>query len=114
MSRIVYDSARGRMCPDCHKVAAHCVCARIRAQSVPEGDGVVRVRREVRSGKELTTASGIPLVADDLRKLAKEWKKKCGSGGKAKDGVIEIQGDHRDFVVADLENRGYRVKLAGG
>lgn len=114
MSRVVYDSARGRVCPDCHKVAAHCVCARIRARTVPAGDGTIRVRREVRNGKDVTTVSGVPLVPDELRELAKEWKKKCGSGGKAKDGVVEIQGDHRDFVVADLERRGYRVKRAGG
>ena len=56
----------------------------------------------------------MPLPADDLRQLAAELKRLCGSGGSAKDGVIEIQGDHRDVLVPALESRGYTVKRAGG
>jgi len=76
----------------------------------------VRVRREVkgRRGKTVTTISGVPLPADALRALAAELKRRCGTGGSAKDGVIEIQGDHRDALVEELEARGYTVKLAGG
>jgi translation initiation factor 1 len=77
---------------------------------------VVRVRREVagRRGKPVTTISGVPLASDALRDLAGELKRRCGTGGTAKDGIIEIQGDHRDVVIAELEARGYTVKRAGG
>ncbi len=82
----------------------------------PRGDGVVRVRREVagRRGKTVTTIQGVPLASDALRKLAGELKRRCGSGGSVVDGVIEIQGDHRDVVIPELEARGYTVKRAGG
>lgn len=50
----------------------------------------------------------------ELRDLAKELKRRCGTGGASKAGVIEIQGDHRDALIAELEARGYSVKRAGG
>lgn len=112
--RIVYSSAQGRMCPRCARPIAQCRCtANPRAE---RGDGVVRVRREVkgRNGKTVTTISGLGLADDALRALAGELKRRCGTGGSAKDGVVEIQGDHRDALVAELEARGYTVKLAGG
>ena len=62
----------------------------------------------------VTTVSGVPLASDALRELARELKRRCGTGGSAKEGVIEIQGDHRDVLVAELEARGYSVKRAGG
>jgi translation initiation factor 1 len=82
----------------------------------PRGDGIVRVRRETqgRGGKTVTTISGVPLADAALAALASELKRRCGTGGTAKDGVIEIQGDHRDLLVAELEQRGYTVKRAGG
>jgi translation initiation factor 1 len=77
---------------------------------------VVRVRREVkgRRGKTVTLITGVPLPDAELRELAAELKRACGSGGSAKRGAIEIQGDHRDALVAELEGRGYSVKRAGG
>jgi translation initiation factor 1 len=74
------------------------------------------VRREVkgRRGKTVTTIEGVPLPDDDLRALGNELKRRCGTGGSVKDGVIEIQGDHRDALIAELEDRGYTVKRAGG
>jgi translation initiation factor 1 len=79
-------------------------------------DGFVRVRRETkgRKGKGVTTISGVPLRGDALVDLAGELKRRCGTGGTVKDGVIEIQGDHRAEAVALLEQRGWKVKLAGG
>jgi translation initiation factor 1 len=67
-----------------------------------------------RRGKTVTTVTGVPLASDGLRALAQELKRHCGSGGSVKDGVIEVQGDHRDVLVAELEARGYTVRLAGG
>ncbi len=79
-------------------------------------DGVVRVRRETggRRGKTVTVIHGVPLPAASLTQLASELKRRCGSGGTAKDGVIELQGDHCDAAVEALRERGYTVKRAGG
>jgi translation initiation factor 1 len=112
--RTVYSSVRGRHCPLCGLPAAKCVCRA--SPRAPRGDGIVRVRREVqgRHGKTVTTIAGVPLPEAELRELASQLKRRCGSGGSAKDGVIEIQGDHRDALVAELEVRGYTVKRAGG
>lgn len=79
-------------------------------------DGTVRIRRETkgRKGKGVITISGLPLQEAELKALAKELKQKCGTGGSVKEGVIEIQGDQREVVKAELERKGYRVKLAGG
>ena len=78
--------------------------------------GRVKVRREVagRRGKAVTTISGVPLDDAGLRELAGRLKKRCGVGGSAKGGVIELQGDHRDVVVEVLRGEGYDVVLAGG
>jgi translation initiation factor 1 len=86
---------------------------RERREELPD-DGVVRVKREVagRRGKPVTTVHGVP--PDALKELAGHLKRRCGSGGSTKRGIIEIQGDHRDVVVAELEARGYDVKRAGG
>jgi len=82
----------------------------------PATGGRVKVRREVagRRGKGVTTISGVPLEDAGLRELAGRLKKRCGVGGSAKDGVIELQGDHRDVVVEVLRADGYDVVLAGG
>jgi translation initiation factor 1 len=79
-------------------------------------DGVIRIRREVkgRGGKTVTVASGFRLDDDGLKKLAAELKRRCGTGGSAKDGEILIQGDHRETVFAELEKKGIAAKLAGG
>jgi len=78
--------------------------------------GRVKVRREVggRRGKEVTTITGVPLDDAGLKVLSGRLKKRCGVGGSAKDGVIELQGDHRDVVVELLRGEGYDVVLAGG
>jgi translation initiation factor 1 len=67
-----------------------------------------------RGGKTVTTLSGISLPDEELRKLATELKRRCGTGGTLKNGVIEIQGDHRTVLEAELGNRGYKVKRVGG
>ncbi len=93
---------------------------RIRPQETtpetPKGDGIIRIRRETkgRKGKGVTCLSGFELNADELKNLAKALKQLCGTGGAIKDNVIEIQGDNRDKLKAELEKRGFKVKLAGG
>ena len=62
----------------------------------------------------MTSVTGVPLPPDGLRALAKDLKRLCGSGGTLKEGVIEIQGDHRDSLIEELERRGFRVKRTGG
>ena len=72
------------------------------------------MERKGRKGKGVTVITGIPLAPDKLKALSKELKKKCGSGGTVKAGIIEIQGDHRDLLVQELQTRGWTVKRAGG
>lgn len=81
-----------------------------------KSDGFVRLRREVkgRGGGTVIVISGIPLAAPQIKELAGALKKRCGCGGTVKDGVIEIQGDHRDTLSAELQARGFKIKLAGG
>ena len=76
----------------------------------------VRVGREVsgRGGKGVSVITGLPLNEAALEELAKQLKKSCGAGGAAKDGRIEIQGDHRDKLVAELVKLGYDAKRSGG
>jgi translation initiation factor 1 len=76
----------------------------------------VRVGREVagRSGMGVSVISGLPLATAELEQLATRLKKLCGAGGAVKDGVIEIQGEHRERLVAELLKLGYAAKQAGG
>ncbi|MCY7295845.1 stress response translation initiation inhibitor YciH [Alteromonas sp. a30] len=102
---LVYSTESGRVSPD---ESQH--------QPSPKGDGIVRIRRETkgRKGKGVTTITGLSLPDPDLKKLAKDLKKLCGTGGAVKDGVIEIQGDNREKIKEKLEKQGLSVKLAGG
>lgn len=113
-SALVYSSERGRICPRCGWPQERCACAK--KPAVPAGDGVVRVGRQTqgRRGKGVTVVTGLPLAGTALDELCTQLKKKCGAGGTVRDGAIEIQGDHRDFLVAELADRGYRVKRSGG
>jgi translation initiation factor 1 len=101
-TKLVYSSEGGRQ-PE----------PRAAGPQPPAGDGVVRVSRTSagRRGKTVTLVTGLP--AGDVAGVAKELKRLCGSGGSAKDGVVEIQGDQRARILAHLEGR-YRVKAAGG
>ena len=85
-------------------------------QPAAVGDGIVRLHRETkgRGGKAVTVIKGIPLAGAELKALAKVLKQKCGVGGALKDGNIEIQGDQRHNLKAELEKQGYTVKIAGG
>ena len=78
----------------------------------PPDDGVVRVARERRRNSAVTLVHG--LAAGELDAVGKDLRRICGTGGTAKNGVVELQGDHRDKVVAYFEKAERRVKRAGG
>jgi translation initiation factor 1 len=111
---IVFSTEHGRMCPACSKPVDQCVCKK--AVPVYEGDGIVRVGRETkgRKGKGVTVITGVNLDEAGLKELATSLKQKCGAGGTVKDGIIEIQGDHRDRLVEELQKKGWLVKRWGG
>lgn len=112
---LVYSTETGRMCPDCRKPLAQCLCKQA-ARAVPAGDGVARVSRETkgRGGKSVTVVRGLPLDAEALAVLGKLLRTACGSGGTVKDGVIEVQGDHCERILETLAKQGHRAKRAGG
>lgn len=111
---IVFSTDQGRMCPQCAHPINQCQCTQ--GSTGPLGDGNVRVSRETkgRKGKGVTIISGLPLDAKGLHKLAKQLKRKCGAGGTVRDNIIEIQGEHRDILVQELQTLGYQAKRAGG
>lgn len=81
------------------------------ADVAPEKQTIrVVVDRKRRAGKSVTVASGFELTVETLGALATALKKRCGSGGTAKDSEIEIQGDHVAAIAGELSKRGYRVK----
>jgi translation initiation factor 1 len=102
---IVFSTDQGRIRPDKQK-----------ENPVPKGDGIVRVGRETkgRKGKGMTVITGVPLHPEGLKNLARQLKQKCGTGGTVKGRTIEIQGDHRDLLVAELQSMGYAAKKSGG
>ena len=101
---IVFSTDKGRIKPEKKK------------QDAPKGDGIVRVGRETkgRKGSGVSIITGVPLHPEGLKDLAKSLKQKCGTGGTVKGRTIEIQGDHRDLLAAELQKLGYTVKKAGG
>ncbi|PCJ93513.1 MAG: stress response translation initiation inhibitor YciH [Porticoccaceae bacterium] len=103
-TRLVYSTETGRIKPEKE------------LEQRPDGDGIVRIRREVsgRKGKGVTTIAGLDLTGSELKVLAKTLKQLCGTGGSVKNSVIEIQGDHREKIRTALEQQGHTVKLAGG
>ena len=96
--------------------------SRLRATARPSGAAAapaaarVRVGREVsgRGGKGVSVITGLPLAGEELEALATRLKKLCGAGGAVKDGNVEIQGDHRDRLVAELQKLGFEAKRSGG
>lgn len=111
---LVYSTDAGRMCPMCRKPVAACLCGA--ARSVRATDGMVRVSRETRGrgGKAVTLVRGLALEPEALVLMGKQLRAACGSGGTVKEGVIELQGDHCEPVMAALVARGFAVKRAGG
>jgi len=111
---LVYSTDTGRTCPVCEHALKQCCCSKEKNRL--QGDGVVRVRRQAkgRKGNGVCLITGVDLDETELKKLAKQLKKKCGSGGTVKNGIIEIQGDQRQVLVDALIKLGIKAKLAGG
>jgi translation initiation factor 1 len=110
---LVYSTDGGRMCPGCRRPLAQCECQAARPVA---GDGIVRVSRQSkgRGGKTVTLVAGVPLATGALAALGKQLRSACGAGGTAKEGVIEVQGEHVERVIALLQALGYTVKRSGG
>ena len=117
-SRLVYSTESGKICSSCQKPVSKCTCKKKkpRSQTNRKYDGIIRIQREVkgRKGKTVTTLSGFLITDAELKNLATRLKRRCGTGGSVKDGVIIIQGDHRDTLVVELKNQGFNVKISGG
>ncbi|MGI9287383.1 MAG: translation initiation factor Sui1 [Pseudomonadales bacterium] len=113
-SGLVYSTDAGRMCPQCLRPVAGCVC-KGKSKPAPPADSVVRISRQTkgRKGAGVTLISGLPLATAELQALAKQLKKKCGVGGAIKDSVIELQGDQRELAKSLLQDR-WTVKISGG
>ena len=113
-SGLVYSTEHGRTCPHCNNPVTQCTCGQKKA--TPKGDSIVRVSRETkgRKGSGVTLITGLPLAEPELSALAKQLKQRCGSGGTVKNGIIEVQGDQREVVLAELIRLGYQAKKAGG
>ena len=113
---LVYSTEGGRMCPACRRPLADCQCAAAAAAKARPGDGVVRVSRETqrRGGKTVTVVRGLSLDAAALAALGKRLRSACACGGADRDGVLELQGDHCERVIATLQGEGFVVKRAGG
>ena len=113
---IVYRSDVGRICPGCQRPLAQCACKDARGRPARPGTGAVRVSRATqgRGGKIVSVITGLSLGEADLVTLAAELKRRCGAGGAVRDGNIEIQGEHRDALVAELVQRGFAAKRSGG
>ncbi len=114
MNRVVYSTDEGRHCPECSYPIDECQCKK--QPEAPRGDGIVRLQLETkgRKGKGVTLITGLPLAGQELKKLAKELKQRCSTGGAIKDGVVEIQGDQRKILEQTLQAKGYTVKFSGG
>lgn len=123
--QVVYTTGIGRVpsrvpiCKRCKQPQSLCRCASNRVGSARETapqDGYVRIARDRkgRGGKTMTVITGLPGDDDTLVALAQRLKRLCGSGGTAKGGVVEIQGDHRDRIEDELRSMGYKVKRVGG
>ncbi len=113
-SDLVYSTETGKVSPSGHTLKRKNPAQK--NQPTPPRDGIIRLMRETkgRKGKGVTLVTGLGLDPGALKKLAKSLKQKCGSGGTIKNGVIEIQGDHRDVLEKELSKLDYRVTRAGG
>jgi translation initiation factor 1 len=112
--RPVYSTESGRLCPKCGWPVDDCRCSARLEQRVPERAGEIvaklRLEKSGRGGKSVTVVDGLPRNERFVEELARELKRALGTGGTAREGAIEIQGDRRERLRALLAAKGYRVK----
>jgi len=111
--RLVYSTGRGRVCGKCGWPEDDCHCAAAMAAGVEAVPAkvVARLRLENRaSGKSVTVVDGLPGNRAFLEELAKELKKACGTGGRAGESSVELQGDQRERLRDLLGRKGWGVK----
>jgi translation initiation factor 1 len=102
-------------CERCAQPMDRCTCPRDAAGRIAlPASQPARVRREQRAGKVVTVVTGLDPVATDLAALLKQLRTTLGAGGAIKNATLELQGDHREAVVARLRELGYPAKVAGG
>ena len=110
----VYSTDQGRLCPDCQRPKADCVCRNQANRLVT--DGAVRVHREIkgRSGKPVSIIRGLTLSPPELKQLCQRLKKSCGVGGSLNGSEILIQGDQRETILTILADEGIQALKGGG
>lgn len=115
LAEMLHGPGQTPVCAICGRPLGSCVCNDKKTPATSSAQQTVRVGRETkgRAGKGVTVISGLVLAPAELEALATELKKRCGSGGTVREGVIEIQGEHRDTLVAELKRRGIVAKRAG-
>jgi translation initiation factor 1 len=115
-SRLVYstDPALNKKCPGCKQLLAACTCEKEPSLSTSKFTAVLRIEKQGRGGKTVTSINGLPKINVFLKELTKSLKNACGAGGtfslEGKEGVIEIQGDKREQIRALLAKQGIRTK----
>ena len=103
-------SVMAEVCSTCGLPKDLCVCGEIEKEQQR-----IRIRLETRKfGKATTIIDGMDDKNTNLQSVAQKLKTYCACGGTHKNGQIMLQGDHRDRIIAELEDMGYRVKRAGG
>ena len=80
----------------------------------PSKQVCVRLERKGRRGKSVTLIEGLRIPAANKEALLRQLKATLGTGGTDRDGILEIQGDHRDEIVPLLQDMGYKPRRAGG
>ena len=112
-NRTVYSTEPDVPKKDSLSGAANCSAVQLRA-SIAQQPVCVRLDKKRRGGKSVTLIDGLRMTSKDMEALLKQLKTRFGAGGAVKDTAIEVQGDHRDAIIAFLEDLGYRAKRAGG
>lgn len=112
-SNLVYstDSSKQK-CPKCGQF--ECVCNEVKDGPLAGQTVKILIDRKGRKGKSVTIVEGLKVNPMHLADIAKTIKQKIGTGGTAKQGRIEIQGEHREKVAAVLQDMGVKTKFAGG